>query len=72
MDETDLLTKLSENIEKINLFKNSIFYIDEFVDIQNRIRNNKKLLNISKNVTITFCIDNLDLNLTRYRYILSK
>ena len=63
IDETDLLTKLSENIEKINLFKNSIFYIDEFVGYtKQELEIIKKLLNISKNVTITFCIDNLDLN----------
>ena len=62
IDETDLLTKLSENIEKINLFKNSIFYIDEFVGYtKQELEIIKKLLNISKNVTITFCIDNLDL-----------
>ena len=61
IDETDLLTKLSENIEKINLFKNSIFYIDEFVGYtKQELEIIKKLLNISKNVTITFCIDNLD------------
>ena len=63
IDETDLLTKLSENIEKTNLFKNSIFYIDEFVGYtKQELEIIKKLLNISKNVTITFCIDNLDLN----------
>ena len=31
IDETDLLTHLSNNIEKTNLFRNSYFYIDEFV-----------------------------------------
>ena len=63
IDETDLLTKLSENIEKINLFKNAIFYIDEFVGYtKQELEIIKKLLNISKNVTITFCIDNLELN----------
>ena len=63
IDETDLLTKLSENIEKINLFKNAIFYIDEFVGYtKQELEIIKKLLNISTNVTITFCIDNLELN----------
>ena len=63
IDETDLLAKLSENIEKINLFKNSIFYIDEFIGYtKQELEIIKKLLNISKNVTITFCIDDLDLN----------
>ena len=31
IDETDLLTSLSENIEKIDLYKNAYFYIDEFI-----------------------------------------
>ena len=63
IDETDLLTKLSENIEKTNLFKNAEFYIDEFVGYtKQELEIIKKLLNICKNVTITFCIDNLELN----------
>lgn len=63
IDETDLLTKLSENIEKIELFKNSIIYIDEFVGYtKQELEIIKKLLKISKSVTITFCIDNLELN----------
>lgn len=63
IDESDLLTKLSENIDKIDLFKNSIIYIDEFVGYtKQELEIIKKLLEISKNITITFCIDNLDLN----------
>ena len=63
IDETDLLTKLSENIEKTNLFKNAEFYIDEFVGYtKQELEIIKKLLNICKNVTITFCIDSLELN----------
>ena len=63
IDETDLLTKLSENIEKTNLFKNAEFYIDEFVGYtKQELEIIKKLLNICKNVTIAFCIDNLELN----------
>ena len=63
IDETDLLTKLSENIEKTNLFKNAIFYIDEFVGYtKQELEIIKKLLEISKSVTITFCIDNWELD----------
>ena len=63
IDETDLLTILAENIDKVDLFKNCNIYIDEFVGYtKQELEIIKKLLNISKNVTITFCIDNLDLN----------
>lgn len=33
IDENDVLTILSENIEKTNFFNNSVIYIDEFVRI---------------------------------------
>ncbi len=63
IDETDLLTILAENIDKVDLFKNCNIYIDEFVGYtKQELEIIKKLLNISKNVTITFCIDNLELN----------
>ena len=63
IDETDLLTTLSQNIDKIDLFKNAIFYIDEFSGYtKQELEIIKKLLKISKKVTITFCIDNLELD----------
>ncbi len=63
IDETDLLTTLSQNIDKIDLFKNAIFYIDEFAGYtKQELEIIKKLLKISKKVTITFCIDNLELD----------
>ena len=63
IDETDLLTNLYKNIDKTDLFNNSYFYIDEFVGFtKQELEIIKKLLLISKNVTITFCLDNLDLN----------
>ena len=63
IDETDLLTNLYKNIDKTDLFNNSYFYIDEFVGFtKQELEIVKKLLLISKNVTITFCLDNLDLN----------
>ena len=67
IDETDLLSNLAINIDKINLFKNSLIYIDEFVGYtKQELEIIKKLLNISKNTTITFCVDNLDLNSNPY------
>ena len=63
IDETDLISSLAQNIDKINLFKNAYFYIDEFVGYtKQELEIIKKLLKISKNVTITFCINNLELN----------
>ena len=63
IDETDLLTHLAENIDKVALFKNAIIYIDEFVGYtKQELEIIKKLLAISQKVTITFCMDNLDLN----------
>ena len=63
IDETDLLTKLEHNIEKIDIFKNSLIYIDEFVGFtKQELSIIKKLLDIANKVTITACIDNLDFN----------
>ena len=63
IDETDLLTKLSQNIEKVDLFNNSIIYIDEFMGFtKQELEIIKKLLNISKELTITFCIDEIEEN----------
>ena len=63
IDETDLLAILAENIDKINLFNNCIFYIDEFAGFtKQELEIIKKLLKIAKKVTINFAIDNLDLN----------
>ena len=63
IDETDLLAILAENIDKINLFNNCIFYIDEFAGFtKQELEIIKKILKIAKKVTINFAIDNLDLN----------
>lgn len=63
IDETDLLTNLANNIEKVDIFKNSIIYIDEFVGYtKQELEIIKKLLTMAKRLTITFCLDNLDLN----------
>ena len=63
IDETDLLTILAENIDKIDLIKNSEVYIDEFAGFtEQEYQAIKKIIKIANNVTITFCTDNLDLN----------
>ena len=63
IDETDLLTKLENNIEKTDMFNNSILYIDEFVGFtKQELSIIGKLLNNTKDLTITACVDNLDFN----------
>ena len=63
IDETDLLTILAENIDKIDLLKNSEVYIDEFAGFtEQEYQAIKKIIKISNNVTITFCTDNLSLD----------
>ena len=63
IDETDLLTILAENIDKINLLNNSIIYIDEFAGFtEQEYLIIKKIIKIAENVTITMCADNLNFN----------
>ena len=63
IDETDLLTNLEKNIKKTNFLNNSLIYIDEFVGFtKQELSIIKKIINISKEVTIAFCTDNLDFN----------
>lgn len=61
LDETDLLTLLSENIDKSNLMKNSEIYIDEFSGFtEQEYLIIKKLIKLSNKLTITVCADNLE------------
>ena len=63
IDETDLLTILMENIDKIQLLKNADIYIDEFSGFtEQEYSIIKKIIEIANKVTITSCIDNLDFN----------
>ena len=63
IDETDLLTILAENIDKIDLLKNADVYIDEFAGFtEQEFETIKKIIKIANSVTITFCADNLDFN----------
>ncbi|MBP3832014.1 MAG: helicase-exonuclease AddAB subunit AddB [Clostridia bacterium] len=63
IDETDLLTILAENIDKVDFLKDTEVYIDEFAGFtEQEYQAIKKIIEIANNVTITFCADNLDLN----------
>jgi len=60
IDETDLLSLLAENIDKTEMFKNTIFYIDEFSGYTKQEYDIiKKLIQIGKSVNITICSDSL-------------
>ena len=58
IDERDILTKLSEQIENSKIFKNAIIYIDEFVGFTaQEYEIIKGLLNIAKKVVVTVTAD---------------
>ena len=60
IDETDLLTVLAESIEKTEMFKNTVFYIDEFSGFTaQEYEIIKKLIKIGKKVNITVSTDSL-------------
>ena len=60
IDETDLLTILAENVDKIDLFKNNLIYIDEFAGFTSQeYEIIKKLVQIAKQVTITICTNEI-------------
>ncbi len=61
IDDTDLLTYLAQNIDKVDLIKNSIIYIDEFMGFTTQEYSIiKKFIQIAKQVNICLCIDNLN------------
>lgn len=61
IDEEDVLTILSEQLEKSNLFKNSIIYIDEFSGFtKQEYEIIRQLLQKVKEVNITICSDNIE------------
>ena len=61
IDSTDLLSILADKIDKTDMFKNSLIYIDEFAGFTSQeYEIIKKLINLSKGVTITVCTDNLN------------
>ena len=61
IEDTDLLTILSNNIENTNIITDSIIYIDEFAGFTyQEYEIMKKFIKLAKQVTITICTDNLD------------
>lgn len=63
IDENDILTKLVNNIEKTNFVTDSIIYIDEFSGFTiQEYEVIKKLVKLAKQVNITICIDNKELD----------
>lgn len=61
IDETDMLSILAEQIDKTDMFKDSLIYIDEFSGFTyQEYEIIKKLLKIAKQVTITVCADNIN------------
>ena len=63
IEDTDLLTFLTENLSKVDLVKNSIIFIDEFAGFTyQEYQVIKEMLRLAKEVNITICVDNLDFN----------
>lgn len=61
IDEDDVLTILSEQLEKSDLFKDSIIYIDEFSGFtKQEYEIIRKLLQKVKEVNITICSDSIE------------
>ena len=65
IEDTDLLTMLSNNIEETDIVKDSLIYIDEFAGFTyQEYEILKKFIKLAKKVTITVCSDSLDPSLT--------
>ncbi len=63
IDENDILTILANNLENTDIAKDAILYIDEFAGFTNQEYEVIKILTkIAKQVNITVCVDNLELN----------
>ena len=60
IDETDLLTILAQNVDKVPDFKENLIYIDEFAGFTSQEYDIiQKLVKIAKQVTITICTDTI-------------
>ena len=63
IEETDLLTILSNHIEETDLIQNSIIYLDEFAGFtKQEYEVIKKFIKLAKQVNITICTDDLNIN----------
>lgn len=62
IEETESLDILAEKLEESNLFKNDIFYIDEFSGFtKQEYKVIGELLKVAKQVNVTITTDNLDM-----------
>ena len=62
VDENDVLTILSENLTKTDMFKDCLIYIDEFTGFTNQeYKIIERLLKQAKQITVTVTTDNLDM-----------
>ena len=62
IEENDRLEILSEQLEKTDMFKNSLIYIDEFTGFtKQEYKIIEKLLKTAKQISITITTDNLDM-----------
>ncbi len=62
IEETDLLDFLAQNIEHLSWIKNSVIYIDEFSGYTaQEYEVIKQFIKYAKQVNITICIDNLEM-----------
>ena len=61
IEDTDLLTMLAENLENVDIVKNSIIYIDEFSGFTyQEYQVLKEFIKLAKKVTITVCTDSIE------------
>ena len=66
IDENDSLTILSNDLDKTNMFNNSIIYIDEFLGFTPQEYNIfEKLVKICEEITVCISADNLQNNIPK-------
>ncbi len=60
IDEEDTLTKLAKDLDKTDMFKNAVIYIDEFVGFtEQEYEIIRKLLRTAKQINVTVCTDDI-------------
>ena len=65
IEDTDLLTMLAKNLEKVDIVKNSLIYIDEFAGFTyQEYQVLKVFIHLAKQVTLTICTDSLQPSLS--------
>lgn len=62
IDENDDLSLLADNLDKIDIFKDCLIYIDEFMGFTpQELRVFEKILLQAKSITVSICADNLEI-----------